>query len=171
MPGSLKFVKHRDVTRAQVKVFNGQVWKDESGNLRAHINSLRALAAADPSCTLHNNIPDAYLHAREHHHDERRPTVGAATARAAGAGPARAGGAGPARAGGVAPVANRTRICVYWTQDPVEWYTGTVTSRRRAPDDSERWQSRVQYDDKHVAWHFLDGGSDSVQCDSSDEED
>ena len=70
------------------------------------------------------------------------------------------------------PVAARSRVAIYWTEAPVGWYTGVVTSSRRAAN--ERWQSRVVYDDKHVRWHFLDDGPDSAKwraCDSSDEDD
>ena len=65
----------------------------------------------------------------------------------------------------------KTRIAVYWTESPVGWYMGMVTSSRRT--SGGRWESRVTYDDKHVRWHFLDGEEGSVrwrECDSSDEE-
>ena len=186
-PGSLKYIKHRDVLRAHLRVFNVQVWKDVEGRLRAHIKSLRALAAADVACAL-TSIPNAYLHAAEHHHDDggatarggRAPAGGARGADAGGsdAGGGDAGGEGEARAGRArgeehkAPVAARTRVTVYWTEDPAGWFNGTVTSSRRAADS--RWETRVQYDDKHVSWHFLDGGADSVRWrpyDSSEDED
>ena len=71
------------------------------------------------------------------------------------------------------PVAAKSRVSIYWTEQPVGWYTGAVTSNRRAED--ARWETRVLYDaDKYVAWHFLDGGEDSVRwrlCDSSDDDD
>eukprot|EP00966_Prymnesium_polylepis_P315067 7280314-Prymnesium_polylepis.1 len=176
-------MKHRDVLRAHLRVFNVQVWKDVEGCLRAHIKSLRALAAADVACAL-TSIPNAYLHAAEHHHDEggatarggRAPAGGArgADAGAGDAGGADAGGearAGRARGDAQAPVVARTRVSVYWTEDPAGWFNGIVTSSRRSTD--ERWETRVLYDDKHVSWHFLDGGADGVRWrvyDSSDEE-
>ena len=192
VPGSLKFIKHRDVLRAQVKVFNVQVWKDGGRALRAHLGSLRGLAAVERSYQL-ARIPQSYLEAPEHHHTEGARGKGAARGAPAGGpavgkggggrvgggragaegggGAAAGGGGGTAAAGGV-PVAARSRVAIYWTEAPVGWYTGVVTSSRRAAN--ERWQSRVVYDDKHVRWHFLDDGPDSVKwraCDSSDEDD
>ena len=175
--GSLKYMKHRDILRSQLRVCNVQVWKDGDGSLRAHIKSLRALAVADASCAL-ANIPNSYLHAAEHHHDEggarggKAPAAGARGATAGGATTSGETRACRARGDPQAPVVARTRISIYWTEEPAGWFNGIVTSSRRSTD--ERWETRVQYDDKHVTWHFLDGGADSVKwrvCDSSDEED
>ena len=177
VPGSLKYVKHRDLPRRRIKVFNVRVWKDTDGALRAHIHSLRALATAAPACSL-SRIPDPYLRAPEHHHGEADTRRGATGGEASGVreGDAREGrdGACEGRGGAAGDdrpaVKPKTRVSVYWTEAPIGWYTGIVTSSRRA--ENGRWESRVAYDDKHVAWHFLDG-EDSVkwrECDSSDEE-
>lgn len=56
------------------------------------------------------------------------------------------------------PVKNGQRIAVYWTEDPVGWFNGRVTSSRREDDT---WVSRVLYDScdawgEHAQWHYLD---------------
>ena len=84
--GSLKYIKHRDILRSQLRVCNVQVWKDGDGSLRAHIKSLRALAVADASCAL-ASIPNSYLHAAEHHHDEGGARGGKAPAAGVREGP------------------------------------------------------------------------------------
>lgn len=198
VPGSLKFIKHRDVVRTHLLVFNAQVWRDGEGELRAHVQALRSLAAVEPTCSL-GAIPTSYMRAPEHHHDElepaRRSGRGGAGRGRGGAAVGRGGAAGTSSGcGGVVgtgsssdageaaaeasttqgqrPVPNNTRVSVYWTEEPTGWYPGTVTSSRRGAEN--RWESRVLYLDKHVCYHFLDGGLDSVKwrkCDSSDEED
>jgi len=78
-----------------------------------------------------------------------------------------------------------TRISVYWTEEPAGWFQATVV-RSRKGSETNRWVTQVRYDDvtdpaapggkweAYEAWHYLDGGQESVQWriygDSSDEE-
>eukprot|EP00962_Isochrysis_galbana_P054521 scaffold26104_cov122-Isochrysis_galbana.AAC.4 len=86
----------------------------------------------------------------------------------------------------VPSVPGGTRISVYWTEEPASWFQATVV-RSKKRSETNRWVTQVRYDDDDVtdpaapggkweayeAWHYLDGGQESVQWriygDSSDE--
>lgn len=142
--GSLRFVRHRDVPRKDVVVFNVQMF-GSGDSLRVCLTSLRELARASPADqTIPQRIPAT------HKEEDRQRIViprppNPANARAQ-----------PNRP----PVVQRSdRIEVYWTEDPVGWFAGVVTSSKK---EDGVWVSRVQYNTcaqwqhSHHAWHRLD---------------
>eukprot|EP00962_Isochrysis_galbana_P001976 scaffold509_cov91-Isochrysis_galbana.AAC.2 len=77
----------------------------------------------------------------------------------------------------VPSVPGGTRISVYWTEEPAGWFQATVV-RSKKWSDTNRWVTQVRYADDvtdpaapggkwkweaYEAWHYLDGGQESVQ--------
>lgn len=172
--GSRKYVRHKAIKRSSVVDANVQTWIDRERILRVALPSLRSLARLFPGeYALPARIPQTHS---EHGRRTAAPADAPADAPANAPAPADAPAAQPA------PVQAKTRVAVYWEEEPVGWFKGTATSHRKhdgADGSVPRWQTRVAYDNtpgyrKHSRWHFLDGGEESVKwrtCDSSDEED
>lgn len=136
--GALAYVRHRDVKRADIIVYNVQV-SGKATELRVALESLRQLQSAMPdSHSLPTSIPRSHTPSAAQDQSQVRHQG--------------AGGRG------MPVVANGTRIEVYWEEDPVGWFVGTVTSSRREDDT---WVTRVKYDScpefpSHAEWHILD---------------
>lgn len=142
--GSLKFVRHRDVPRKDVVVFNVQTF-GSGRELRVCLSSLRELHQCSPrDQTIPPRLPATHEHQERNRIRIPRP-VGPIVAPAV-----------PLRAPVVRP---GDRIEVYWTEDPQGWFTGVVTSSRK---EDGVWVTRVQYQtcaqwrQSHHAWHRLD---------------
>lgn len=147
--GSVMFVRHRDVTRNRIVIYNVQMFGPQH-RLRIAVESLRELSNVLPQeQPMPMDLPQSHVaHNSQAQHESRnrRACVDAEDDK---------------------PVENGRRIEVHWTEDPVGWFTGTVTSSRR--DHAQQWVSRVLYDrcdewPSHAEWHYLDAThQDAVQ--------
>lgn len=141
--GSLAFIRHSDVERDRILVYNVQTF-GTSKELHIQLESIRSLARARPSdCAIPQRIPTT--------HTNRQPEQ-----------PAAQHPHGPRPATASPPVANGTRIEIFWTEDPAGWFAGIVTSSRR---DGDTWVTRVMYDSSerwrsHAVWHHLNADDD-----------
>lgn len=140
----LAFVRHRDVKRGNIVVFNVQMFGRPT-DLRVKLASLRDLAQALPdTCGLPKNIPRSHAAEAQSGSSQDPPQLALM---------------GPESACAERPLVKKhDRIEVYWEEDPQGWFAGVVTSNKRE-DDS--WVSRIQYDacpewPSHSEWHFLD---------------
>lgn len=136
--GSLAYVRHKDFKRDGVLVVNVRTFGPAQA-IQVTEASLRLLATVCPDvAALPQTIPDS------HANDSNAAT--------------RQSVAPPVRNNGPM-VRNGARIAVHWTEDPVGWFEGTVTSSRK--DDDGAYVTRVMYDktnewDAHAQWHYLD---------------
>lgn len=144
--GSLRFVRHRDVARKDVHVFNVQTF-GTADNVRVCLSSLRELQHASPQDhTLPPRLPES--HQQQDRNRIRIPRPEVALIRSSQAEPSHPPVVKPG-----------DRIDVYWTEDPVGWFGGVVTSSRK---EDGVWVTRVQYhtcaqwERSHHAWHRLD---------------
>lgn len=152
--GSTKMVRHRDVRREDVVVYNVRMSGRRADELRVCLKSLRELATAMPdSHKLPEKLPPTHTTQVAQHTQQRKS--GTSQAR-----PANTPASGIVH---TPPVAPGDRIEVYWEEDPIGWFAGKVTSSRR---DDDTWVTRVEYEAcdqwprMHSAWHFLDPSHD-----------
>lgn len=145
--GSLQFVRHRDVARADVVVFNVQTF-GTGESIRVSSSSLRELHDALP----HDHpIPSRLPASHQSHEQEERSRRNQVPATRQPDGSS----VEPIRP----PVVKAgDSIEVYWTDEPIGWFGGVVTSSRK---ENGAWCSRVQYHScaqwrSHHAWHRLD---------------
>lgn len=142
--GSSQFVRLRDVGRDRIIVYS-VVTFGQGTSLRVAVESLDALtiavgeAAHQMPLSLPESHRDGLPRARVSQSNNRRRAEQTNDRPAA--------------------VPNGTRIAVNWTEEPVGWFKGTVTSSRR--DENGKWVTRVLYDrceqwPSHAAWHILD---------------
>lgn len=152
--GSLQFIRHRDVTRSHVLVFNVQMFRTGE-SVRVCLKSLRELETASP---LQHKLPPRLpvTHAKQRDENQQRPHQQNEQRRSAN--PRCIASANPDT--NDAPLVKKhDRIQVYWTDEPVGWFSGVVTSSRK---DGNVWVSRILYDscdlwpNQHHAWHCLD---------------
>lgn len=148
--GSLAFVRHRDVGRARIIQYNVQTVGSQK-ELRVCTQSLRVLSNLLPELhTMPDQLPATHQRERNSGRD-----------RDAGdneGGGESAGGGNRPRRNDKPVVDNGTIIEVYWTEDPVGWFRGRVTSSRREDDT---WVTRVEYArcehwPAHATWHVFD---------------
>lgn len=143
--GSLRFVRHRDVQRKDIVVFNVQMFGSGDA-LHVSLPSLRELQCA---CPRDQMIPPR-LPATHQEQDRNRIRIPRPV------GQRSTHSTQPVRPPVVKP---GDRIQVYWTEDPEGWFTGVVTSSRK---EDGVWVTRVQYNtcehwqQSHHAWHRLD---------------
>lgn len=152
--GSLQFVRHRDVPRRDVVVFNVQMFKTGDA-VRVCLSSLRELERASPvNHKLPSQLPATHAKQRasDRAHDDPQRRQNARRSAAADENESDA------------PLAKKNdRIEVHWTADPVGWFAGTVTSNRK---QNGVWVSRVLYDScaswprQHHVWHCLHPAAD-----------
>lgn len=142
--GSSQFMRLRDVGRDRIIVYS-VVTFGPATSLQVAVESLDALtiAVGEAAHRMPENLPDS------HRDDLPRARVSQSSARRR---------AQPSNDRPPA-VPNGKRIAVNWTEEPIGWFKGTVTSSRR--DDDMKWVSRVLYDRceqwrSHAAWHILD---------------
>lgn len=138
--GSLAYVRHRDVKREDVVVFNVQVFGRAASDLRVSLESLRELQRAMPDIhSVPQSIPSTHKAAQSQPQSSSQSR-------------------GDAGLNGRPAVANGARIEVYWEEDPEGWFSGVATSSRR---EDGTWVTRVKYDPcpefpSHAEWHILD---------------
>lgn len=154
MRGSLQYVRHRDMSRQNVLVFNVQTF-GTSDCVRVCLSSLRELQQISADHPIPARIPATHQQDQQHREERsnriRIPRPELATPSAVP----------PVNCPAV--VKPGDRIQVYWTEDPVGWFEGVVTSSRR---ENGVWVSRVQYNtceqwqQSHHAWHRLDPSVD-----------
>lgn len=145
--GSLQFVRHRDVGRADVIVFNVQTF-GTGESIRVSLSSLRELHHAFPN---DHPIPSQIPASHQNHDEEERSRCNRVSA-------TRQPGGSSAEPSRPPVVKAGDSIEVYWTDDPIGWFAGVVTSSRK---ENGAWSSRVQYQTcaqwrSHHAWHRLD---------------
>lgn len=146
--GSLKLVRHRDVKRADVVVFNVQMF-GSGDSIQVELSSLRELQEALPQ---DHPIPPRLPVSHQQRGDRNRVSVQTSASDEPPRQPPRP----PPRLPVVKP---GDRIQVYWTEDPIGWFGGVVTSSRK---ENGVWVTRVQYNTcaqwvrSHHAWHRLD---------------
>lgn len=149
--GSLQFIRHRDVPRKDVLVFHVQtVGKGESG-VQVCLSSLRELQQVSPDHPLPARLPASHHQPRHPEHYNNRIRIPR---------PPEQSSLMSTRPANRPPLAKPgDRIQVYWTEDPVGWFGGVVTSSRI---EDGVWVTRVQYNTceqwrrSHHAWHRLD---------------
>lgn len=143
--GSCVFIRHRDVPRSDILCSNVKVFVVEKA-LRVQLSSLRTLSCAVPATFPMPDTPP-------------RSHSDGCSAGAPSRQPQRTGSTSSSRQPSNKPVvSNGSRISVRWTEDPVGWFAGSVTSSRR---EDNTWVSRVLYDScyqwaQHGQWHYLD---------------
>lgn len=156
--GSLAFVRHRDLGRDRIIQYNVQTFSSQK-ELRVTAKSLRSLANFLPELQVMPEVlPRTHVQQDDGNNedDEHDDADGSGTARA---------NYRPRRNRG-AVVENGTVIEVYWTEDPIGWFKGKVTSSRRGDDDL--FVTRVEYERceqfpaVHSAWHYLDPAHDEA---------
>lgn len=148
--GSTKTMRHRDVRREDVIIFNVRMTGRTSEDLRVSLTSLRELAHAIPDLhKLPQKLPPTHKAQRAHTQQK-----------ASSSQPLPPTTSEPRRP---PLVATGDRIEVYWEEDPTGWFAGKVTSHRR---ENDTWVTRVQYEPcdqwarTHSAWHMLDPNDD-----------
>lgn len=139
--GSLAYVRHRDFKRADVVLCNVSTFGPAQA-IRISETSLRVLASVAPELApLPHVVPDTHTN-----EDNSSAAAGsrsqAATARNSSA-----------------VVQNGARVAIHWTEEPIGWFNGIVTSSRK--DDEGAFITRVLYDRvgewrEHAQWHHLD---------------
>lgn len=156
--GSKAFIRHYDVKREDVVVFNVGMSGKVSTGLRVTLESLRRLAA---------KLPDQYkLPARipsTHTTRLREPPPPPAARSQKRRLEDRQSGEGANEDNRLQvvkdPVANvGDRVLVYWVRQPRGWFAGEVAAHAR---ENGVWVSRIKYDacdkwDAHFEWHRLD---------------
>lgn len=143
--GSLRFVRHRDLRRPDVIVFNVQTF-GTGDSIRVCLSSLRELQLCHPhEHPIPAQVPPS--HRTQDGNRIRIPRPQQVDVQRDNQ---------PDRPPVVKP---GDRVEVYWTEDPVGWFSGVVTSSRK---EDRVWVSRVQYNSceqwvrSHHAWHRFD---------------
>lgn len=149
--GSLRFVRHRDVNRKNIVVFNVKML-GIGDTARVALSSLRELERAMPQIhTLPRQIPASHKRDVEHPQNRVQRLQIDSTAPVNQILPS-------------APLAKAgDRIEVYWTDDPVGWFPGVVTSNRKEDGvfvTRVRYITCAQFPRSHSAWHRLDPSSE-----------
>lgn len=147
--GSVQFMRLRDVGRERILVYNVQTF-GSANSLRIAVASLLALTDAAPN---HHEMPNVMP-------DSHRLSEAEASSRNAPGASSSNNVVRRQRLANDRPVVqNGATIEVHWTEDPVGWFRGRVTSSRR---ENDTWVSRVLYDrcetwsNQHHACHYLD---------------
>lgn len=143
--GSLRFIRHRDVSRKDIVVFNVQTF-GTGENVRVCLSSLRELQNSLPGeHPIPARVPQSHGEEDRLRVRIQRPDAGNTSRQREPTRPA--------------VVKSGDRVDVYWTEDPVGWYAGVVTSSKK---EDGVWVSRVQYyaceqwGRTHHAWHRFD---------------
>lgn len=168
--GSLAFIRRRDVGRDSIVLYNVQTFGSHQ-NLRIAVRSLRALSNLLPD---QQKMPDVLP---QTHQDDGDDVVRANSRNCSGSSSTVRRNTDDRKP----VVENGAIIEVCWTEDPVGWFRGKVTSSRR---EGAQWVTRVVYQrcrewPSHAAWHYLDPNDDDAvewryaqgQCDAPSDSD